>query len=139
MKASVPELPDAPLLTPKHKKSRLQYAKNHVDNPQRFWDTFLWSDETKLELFGPMAQRYVWRRKNEAYKEKNTLPTVKHGGQAGCKTGSNQLIFNNASPYQYPTTTLLASDSKWSSVPVTDPATSPSIWSVKGHSHFISP
>ncbi|KAI4883140.1 hypothetical protein NFI96_020584, partial [Prochilodus magdalenae] len=40
---------------------------------------------------------------------------------------SNQLIFNNASPYQYPTTTLLASDLKWSSVPVTDPATSPSI------------
>ncbi|KAI4890340.1 hypothetical protein NFI96_001136 [Prochilodus magdalenae] len=52
---------------------------------------------------------------------------------------SNQLIFNNSSPYQYPTTTLLASESKWSSVPVTDPVTSPSIWSVKGHSHFISP
>uniref|UniRef100_A0A8C5GXT1 Transposase Tc1-like domain-containing protein n=1 Tax=Gouania willdenowi TaxID=441366 RepID=A0A8C5GXT1_GOUWI len=29
-----------PLLTPKH-KSRLQYAKNHVDKPQRFWDTVL--------------------------------------------------------------------------------------------------
>ena len=51
---------------------------------------------------------------------------------------SNQLIFNNTSPYQYPTSTLLASDSKWSSVPVTDPATGPSIWSVKSHSHFIS-
>ena len=38
------------------------------------------SEETKLELFGPMDQRYVWRKKNEAYAEKNTLPTVKHGG-----------------------------------------------------------
>ncbi len=27
-----------------------------------------------------MDQCYVWRRKNEAYAEKNTLPTVKHGG-----------------------------------------------------------
>ncbi|XP_062279112.1 meprin A subunit beta-like [Scomber scombrus] len=26
-----------------------------------------------------MDQRYVWRRKNEAYAVKNTLPTVKHG------------------------------------------------------------
>jgi hypothetical protein len=27
-----------------------------------------------------MDQKYVWRRMNEAYQEKNTLPTVKHGG-----------------------------------------------------------
>uniref|UniRef100_A0A8C5MHI1 Transposase Tc1-like domain-containing protein n=1 Tax=Leptobrachium leishanense TaxID=445787 RepID=A0A8C5MHI1_9ANUR len=69
-----------PLLSPKNKKSRLQYAKSHVDKPQKFWDSVLWTDETKLDLFGPMDQRYVWRRKNKAYEEKNTLPTVKHGG-----------------------------------------------------------
>uniref|UniRef100_A0A8C5MWS3 Transposase n=1 Tax=Leptobrachium leishanense TaxID=445787 RepID=A0A8C5MWS3_9ANUR len=69
-----------PLLSPKNKKSRLQYAKSHVDKAQKFWDSVLWTDETKLELFGPMDQRYVWRRKNKAYEEKNTLPTVKHGG-----------------------------------------------------------
>uniref|UniRef100_A0A8C5PFS3 Transposase Tc1-like domain-containing protein n=1 Tax=Leptobrachium leishanense TaxID=445787 RepID=A0A8C5PFS3_9ANUR len=73
-----------PLLSPKNKKSRLQYAKSHVDKPQRFWDSVLWTDETKLELFGPMDQRYVWRRKNKAYEEKNTLPTVKHGGGQSC-------------------------------------------------------
>ena len=27
-----------------------------------------------------MDQRYVWRRKTEAYAENITLPTVKHGG-----------------------------------------------------------
>ena len=69
-----------PLLTQKHKNSRLHYAQNHINKPQRFWNSVLWSDETKLELFGPMDQRYVWRKKNEAYAEKNTLPTVKHGG-----------------------------------------------------------
>ena len=31
-------------------------------------------------MFGPMDWMYVWRRKNQAYAEKNTLPTVKHGG-----------------------------------------------------------
>ena len=69
-----------PLLTQKHKKSRLQYAENHINKPLKFWNSVTWSDETKLELFGPMDQRYVWRKKNEAYAEKNTLPTVKHGG-----------------------------------------------------------
>ncbi|KAI5615219.1 hypothetical protein C0J50_8776 [Silurus asotus] len=28
-----------PLLSPKNKKSRLQYAKSHVDKPQKFWDS----------------------------------------------------------------------------------------------------
>ena len=69
-----------PLLTQKHKKSRLQYAENHINKPPKFWNYVLWSDETKLELFGPMDQRYVWRKKNEAYAEKNTLPRMKHGG-----------------------------------------------------------
>ena len=45
-----------------------------------FWSTILWSDETKLELFGHMDAEYVWRRKGEAYKPKNTMPTIKHGG-----------------------------------------------------------
>ena len=33
----------------------------------------LWSDETKSELFGLNAKRYVWRKPA-------TIPTVKHGG-----------------------------------------------------------
>ena len=44
------------------------------------WSTTLWSDETKLELFGHMDAEYVWRKEGEAYKAKNTVPTVKHGG-----------------------------------------------------------
>ncbi|XP_041815285.1 trace amine-associated receptor 1-like [Chelmon rostratus] len=52
---------------------------------------------------------------------------------------SHKLIFNDTSPYQYPTSTLLASESEWSSLPFTDPATGPSIWPIKTHSHFIRP
>ena len=38
------------------------------------------SDETKIELFGHNDHRYVWRKKREACKPKNTIQTVKHGG-----------------------------------------------------------
>ena len=33
----------------------------------------LWSDETKIELFGLKAKRHFWRKPG-------TIPTVKHGG-----------------------------------------------------------
>lgn len=69
-----------PLLKKRHKKERLIFAKEYRDKPQSFWDNVLWTDETKIEFFGNAKQQFVYRRRNEAYKEKNTLPTVKHGG-----------------------------------------------------------
>ncbi|XP_048054311.1 uncharacterized protein LOC125273085 [Megalobrama amblycephala] len=49
----------------------------------------------------------------------------------------HKLIFDDTSPNQYSTSTLLASESDWSSLPFTNPATGPSIWPIKTHSHFI--
>ena len=40
----------------------------------------LWSDETKIELFGVNARRYVWRKPGAAHHQDNTIPAVKHGG-----------------------------------------------------------
>ncbi len=40
----------------------------------------LWSDETKIKLFGINSTRRVWRRRNAAYDPKNTIPTIKQGG-----------------------------------------------------------
>src|SRR4029434_331423 len=37
----------------------------------------MWSDETKIKLFGINSTRRVWRGKNAEY---DTIPTVKHGG-----------------------------------------------------------
>ena len=34
----------------------------------------------KIELFGHNDLRYIWRKKGEACKPKNNIPTVKHGG-----------------------------------------------------------
>ena len=41
-----------PLLTKKNTMARLTFAKQHLDDPQDFWDNILWTDETKVELFG---------------------------------------------------------------------------------------
>lgn len=41
-----------PFLPTCHKQSRLRYAKAHLDKPASFWNKVLWTDETKIELFG---------------------------------------------------------------------------------------
>ena len=69
-----------PLLGKCHKDNHSKIAKRHLNDEYEFWSKVLWSDETKIELFGHAYSRYVWRKSGEAYKEKNTIPTVKHGG-----------------------------------------------------------
>ena len=68
-----------PLLQNWHKKARLRFATAHGDKDRTFWRNFLWSNEAKIELFGHNYHRYVWRKKGEACKPKNTTPTMKHG------------------------------------------------------------
>lgn len=69
-----------PLLSKAHQKARLNFAKKFLEMPIDYWNNIIWSDETKVELFGRNQQRYVWRKENTAYNVKNTVPTVKHGG-----------------------------------------------------------
>ncbi|KAJ7320069.1 hypothetical protein JRQ81_019580, partial [Phrynocephalus forsythii] len=69
-----------PLLKTAHVKAYLQFANAHLNDPQENWVKVLWSDETKIELFGINSNRCVWRKKNDAYEPKNTIPIIKHGG-----------------------------------------------------------
>ncbi|XP_062849643.1 zinc finger protein 638 [Trichomycterus rosablanca] len=69
-----------PLLSRKNKVARLNFAREHLDKPEAFWKSILWTDESKIELFGHNHRCHVWRKVNTAYKENNLLPTVKHGG-----------------------------------------------------------
>ena len=69
-----------PLLHQRHRKARLKFARDHKDKDLTFWKHVLWSDETKIELFGHNHQRYVWRKEGEAFHPNKSIPTVKHGG-----------------------------------------------------------
>lgn len=69
-----------PLLKPKHKTDRLKFANEYFDKENRFWDSVLWSDETKINLFGSDGVQWVWRRSGEEHLDKCMVPTVKHGG-----------------------------------------------------------
>lgn len=53
---------------------------NYTGKKNNFWRHVLWSDGTKIELFGHNDQCYIWRTKGKAYKPRNTIPTVKYGG-----------------------------------------------------------
>ncbi len=88
-----------PLLKLRHKKTRLEFARTHADKDEDYWDSILWSDETKINVFGTDGFKTVWRRKGEEYKEKCMVPTVKHGGGSvlmwGCMSaaGVGELHF----------------------------------------------
>ncbi|CAJ0946789.1 unnamed protein product [Ranitomeya imitator] len=70
-----------PLPKPVHVRARLKFAREHLDDPEKFWENVLWSDETKLELFGRNTTCRVWRKKNTELHPSNAIPTVKHGGE----------------------------------------------------------
>uniref|UniRef100_A0AAY5KZM0 Transposase Tc1-like domain-containing protein n=1 Tax=Esox lucius TaxID=8010 RepID=A0AAY5KZM0_ESOLU len=69
-----------PLLKPTHVQARLKFANDHRDDPEEEWEKVMWSDETKIELFGLNSTCRVWSKKKDEYNPKNTIPTVKHGG-----------------------------------------------------------
>ena len=61
------------------------------------WRKVLWSDETKIDIFGLNAKRYVWQKTNTAHHPEHTIPTMKHGGGSimlwGCSSaGTGKLV-----------------------------------------------
>ena len=75
----------------------LEFAKRHLNDSQTMRNKILWSDETKIELFGVNARRHVWRKPGTTHHQANTIPTVKHGGSImlwGCfsAAGTGRLV-----------------------------------------------
>ncbi len=82
-----------------HKKARKQFAEDKQTKDMDNWNHVLWSDETKINLFGSDGVKRVWRQPGEEYKDKCVLPTVKHGSGSvmvwGCMSaaGTGELQF----------------------------------------------
>ncbi len=87
-----------PLLSARHMKARMEFAKKHLKDSKMVTNKILWSDETKIELFGLNSKRYVWRKPGTAHHLSNTVPTVKQGGGSimlwGCfsAAGTGRLV-----------------------------------------------
>ncbi len=77
-----------PLLKMMHKKARKQFTEDKQTKDMDYWNHVLWSDETKINLFGSDGVKRVWWQPGEEYKDKCVLPTVKHGGGSVMVWGS---------------------------------------------------
>ncbi|CAI9546122.1 unnamed protein product, partial [Staurois parvus] len=55
----------------------------HAEKEEDYWESVLWSDETKINVFGIDGFKTVCHRKGEEYKEKCMVSTVKRGGSGG--------------------------------------------------------
>lgn len=69
-----------PLISKRNKTKRLNFAREHVNKPPEFWQSILWSDESKFNIFGSDGRGRVWRSKAETLRTECLRPTVKHGG-----------------------------------------------------------
>ena len=78
---------------------RLHFAKTYLEKPLGHWNEFLWSDETKFNLFVSDGKMMIWRTTKEEMDPKCTVPTIEHGGESvicwGCisSAGVGKLVF----------------------------------------------
>jgi hypothetical protein len=53
-----------PLLSKRHMTANLEFAKRHLKNSQTMRNKILWSDKTKIKLFGLNAKHHIqlWKK-----------------------------------------------------------------------------
>uniref|UniRef100_A0A671Q3Y7 Uncharacterized protein n=1 Tax=Sinocyclocheilus anshuiensis TaxID=1608454 RepID=A0A671Q3Y7_9TELE len=61
-------------------------------NPVKYWENIVWSDETKIKLFGCHNTHHVWRSKGTAH----------HPTTSCCGTGKIHIIEGRMNGKMYP-------------------------------------
>lgn len=69
-----------PLLRKANIRKRLKFAQEHVNWTEEQWNRVLFTDETKVEVFGTHRRVFVRRKAGERYRNECLVPTVKFGG-----------------------------------------------------------
>lgn len=69
-----------PFISDKNRKCRLKFAQDNLHKDNAYWNTVLFCDESKFNIFGSDGASYVWRKPNTELQAKNLKATVKHGG-----------------------------------------------------------
>lgn len=96
-----------PDISKKNRIKRMEFAREYVDKPQEFWDKFLFTDESKFNIFGSDGRIKVWRKPWQGLDSRYTAKTVKHNGGGvmvwGCMAanGVGILEFINGIMDQY--------------------------------------
>ncbi|KAG1246055.1 hypothetical protein G6F65_020894 [Rhizopus arrhizus] len=67
-----------PLLTEKHKKARLAWAKKHQYWTVHDWRRMIFSDDTKINIWGPDGCKYHWKKKPDRLHPHHIDVIVKH-------------------------------------------------------------
>ncbi len=97
-----------------HKKARKQFAEDKQTKDMDYWNHVLWSDETKINLFGSDGVKRVWWQQGEEYKDKCVLPTVKHGSDCVMVWGCMNAAGSSLREPWIPTCTVTYWSSTWS-------------------------
>jgi transposase len=66
-----------PLLTAKHKKDRMEWAKRYENWTQQDWEKVIWSDEALMRIGQDPRRRRVIRAPNTEFDERNLCSTFK--------------------------------------------------------------
>ena len=79
-----------PYVNKVNRSRRFKFARETLQKSLNFWQTVMWPDESKFELFSSKGRVMIWCTPKETFRLQCIVPTVKHGGDSvtvwGCFT-----------------------------------------------------